>query len=237
MLCPTPCNLMNCSMLGFPVFHYLPEFAQTHDHWISDAIQPSHSLSPPSPPAINLSQHQGLFQWVSSPHLVAKLLELQHQVTRGSWVGDWLRGWQWLLSGLAPGQSKAAVSPRCWTSSNITSSLPHTPFPATLAGPLSSLLAAPWPTPNSQLRFKQAQQTPTVGQPGYQACHPAVLSGRRACLLVRTGQIWCPKEWNGKPLQYSCLKSLMNGMNRQKESCELNFTGGKIPRDSLSSSS
>ena len=53
---------MNCSMPGFPVLHYLPELAQTHVHWVGDAIQPSHPLSPPSPPAFNLSQHQGLFQ-------------------------------------------------------------------------------------------------------------------------------------------------------------------------------
>ena len=58
---------MDCSMPGFPVFHYLPDFAQTHVHWVSDAIQPSHPLLSPSP-AFNLSQHQGLFQWVSSSH-------------------------------------------------------------------------------------------------------------------------------------------------------------------------
>ena len=65
--CPTPCNHMDCSMLGFPVLHHLPEFAQTHVHWVGDAIQPSHSL-PPSPPALNFCQHQDLFQWVSSSH-------------------------------------------------------------------------------------------------------------------------------------------------------------------------
>ena len=56
-------NLMNCSTPGFPVLHYLLEFAQTHVHWFGDAIQSSHSLSPPSPPALNLSWHKGLFQW------------------------------------------------------------------------------------------------------------------------------------------------------------------------------
>ena len=59
---------MNCSMPGFPVLHYLLEFAQTHVHWVSNPIQPSHPLSPPSPHALNLSQHQSLFQWVSSLH-------------------------------------------------------------------------------------------------------------------------------------------------------------------------
>ena len=70
---------INCSMLGFPILHSLPEFAQTHVHWVSDAIQPSHPLSFPSPPALNLSHYQGLFQWVGSSHKVAKVLELQFQ--------------------------------------------------------------------------------------------------------------------------------------------------------------
>ena len=66
---------------GLPVHHQLPEFTQTHVHWVSDAIQSSHPLSSPSPLALNLSKHQGLFQWVSSSHQVAKGLEfqLQHQ--------------------------------------------------------------------------------------------------------------------------------------------------------------
>ena len=72
---------MKCSMPGFPVLHYLPEFAQTHVHWVSDAIQPSNPLSPPSPPAFNLAQHQHLFQWVSSLHQVAKILEFQLQIS------------------------------------------------------------------------------------------------------------------------------------------------------------
>ena len=72
---------MDCSMPGFPVHHQLAELAQTHVCWVSDASQPSHPLLSPSPPAFNLSQHQGLFQWVSSSHQVAKVLEfqLQHQ--------------------------------------------------------------------------------------------------------------------------------------------------------------
>ena len=73
----TLCDLMNGSMPGFYVLHYLLEFAQIHVHCVSDAIQPSHPLSTPSPPALNLFQHQSLFQWVSSSHQVAKVLELQ----------------------------------------------------------------------------------------------------------------------------------------------------------------
>ena len=70
---------MNRSMPGLPVHHQLPEFTQTHVHRVGDAIQPSHPLLSPSPPALNLSQHQGLFQLVSSSHQVAKVLELQLQ--------------------------------------------------------------------------------------------------------------------------------------------------------------
>ena len=69
---------MDCSMPGFPVLHLLPELAQTHVLFVSDAIQPSHPLLSPSPPAFNLSQHQDLFQWVSSSNQVAKILKPQH---------------------------------------------------------------------------------------------------------------------------------------------------------------
>ena len=65
---------MDCSTPGFPVLHYLPEFAQTHVHWVGDAIQPSHSLLPPSPPVFNLSQHQGLSQVVGSLYKMAEQL-------------------------------------------------------------------------------------------------------------------------------------------------------------------
>ena len=67
---------MDCSTPGLPVHHQLPDLTQTHVHWISDAIQPFPPLSSPSPPAFNLSQHEGLFHWVSSSHQVAKVLEL-----------------------------------------------------------------------------------------------------------------------------------------------------------------
>ena len=67
----------SASTPGLPVHHQLPEFTQTHVHWVSDAIQPSHPLSSPCPPAPNPSQHQGLFQWVNSLHEVPKVLEFQ----------------------------------------------------------------------------------------------------------------------------------------------------------------
>ena len=80
-LCPALCDPMDCSMPGLPVLHCLLEFAQIHVCWVGDAIQPSHTLSPPCPPALNLSQHQGPFQWVESLLQVAKVLEpqIQHQ--------------------------------------------------------------------------------------------------------------------------------------------------------------
>ena len=84
--CPTLCDPMNRSIPGLPVHHQLPEFTQTHVHRVSDAIQPSHPLSSPSSHAFNLSQHQGLFQWVSSLHQVARLLEFQLQHQSFQWI-------------------------------------------------------------------------------------------------------------------------------------------------------
>ena len=81
--CPTFCDPMDWD---FPVLHYLLEFAQTHVHWVDDAIQPSHPLLPCSTPALNLFQHQGLFQWVSSSHQMAKVLELQLQHQPYQWI-------------------------------------------------------------------------------------------------------------------------------------------------------
>ena len=83
---PTLCDPMDYSTPGLPVHHQLLEFTQTHVHWVSDAIQPSHPLLSPSPPAFNLSQHQGLFKWVSSSHQVAKELEFQLQHQSFQWL-------------------------------------------------------------------------------------------------------------------------------------------------------
>ena len=84
--CPTLCDSMNCSMPGLPVHHQLPAFTQTHVHWVSDAIQPFHPLSSPASPALNLSQHQSLFKWVSSSHQMAKALEFQLQHQSFQWI-------------------------------------------------------------------------------------------------------------------------------------------------------
>ena len=85
-LCLTFGDPMDCSSPDFPVLHQLPELAQTHVHCVNDAMQPSHPLSSPSPPALNLSQHQGLFQWISSSHQVAKVLEFQLQHQSFQWT-------------------------------------------------------------------------------------------------------------------------------------------------------
>ena len=85
-LCSTPRDPKNCSTPGFSVLHCLLEFAQIHVHWVGDAIQPSHPLSSPCPLALNLSHHQGLFQWVSSSLQVAKVSELQLQHLSFQWI-------------------------------------------------------------------------------------------------------------------------------------------------------
>ena len=98
LLCLILCDSTDCRMPGIPVHHQHPEFAQSHVHWVSDVIQPSHHLSCPSPPIFNLSQHQGLFRWVSSSHQVAKVLEFQLQHQSFQWTPrtdlhyDWLVG-------------------------------------------------------------------------------------------------------------------------------------------------
>ena len=117
-LCLTLCDPMDCSTPGLQVSHQLPELAQTHAHWVCDAIQPSHPLSSPSPPAYNLSLHQGLFKWVSFSHQVAKVLEfqLQHSPSNEysgliSFRIDWfdLRAVQGTLSSLLQHPSKASI--------------------------------------------------------------------------------------------------------------------------------
>ena len=93
----TLCDPMDCSTPGFPVHHQLPELTQTHVHWVGDATQPSNPLSVPSPPAFNLSQHQGVFQLVSSLHQVAKVLEFQLQHQPFQWIFRTDLIWNWLV--------------------------------------------------------------------------------------------------------------------------------------------
>ena len=131
----------DCSMPGFPVHHQISEFAQTHVHWVSDAIQPSHPLSLPSPPALDLSQHQGLFQCVGSSHQVAKILELQASASVLPMnIQDWFPlEWTGLFSLLFKGLSRVfsnttgqkhqffGAQPSLWPSSQICTRLPGKP--------------------------------------------------------------------------------------------------------------
>ena len=84
--CPTLCDATDCSTPRLPVHHQLLELTQTQVHWVGDAIKSSHPLSFPSPPALNLSQHQSFFKWVSSSHQVAKVLEFQLQHQSFQWT-------------------------------------------------------------------------------------------------------------------------------------------------------
>ena len=104
------CHPMDCSTSGFPILHHLPGLAQTHVHWVYDAIQPSHPLSSPSPPAFNLSQHQGFFQWVNSLHQVVKVLEFQLQHQSFQWIFrvDFL--WDWLVGSPCSPRDSSRVS-------------------------------------------------------------------------------------------------------------------------------
>ena len=92
--CLNLCNPMHCSTPSLPDIHYHPEFAQTHVHWVDDAIQQSHPLPPTSPPALSLTQHQSLFQWVGSSRQVAKVLGLQHQFFQWIFRFNFLQDWQ-----------------------------------------------------------------------------------------------------------------------------------------------
>ena len=99
-------NPVDYSTPGCPVLQYFLELAQIHIHSVSDAIQPPHPLSSPSPPAFSLSQHQGLFQWVGSSHQMAKVLELQLQHQSFQWIFrvDFL--WEWLVWSCNPRDSQ-----------------------------------------------------------------------------------------------------------------------------------
>ena len=131
-LCPILWDPMNTNVPGFTILHYLPEFAQTHVHRVSDAIQLSHPLSPPTPLALSSSQHQDLFQWVGSSRQVAKVLELQHQSFQWIFRVDFLQDWRaGLISLLSKGLSRVFFSttiqkhqffsawPSLWSNSHI----------------------------------------------------------------------------------------------------------------------
>ena len=141
-----------------PIHHQLPEFTQTRVHWVGDAIQPSYPLLSPSPPAFNLFQHQGLFQWVGSSHQVAKILELQLQHQSFQWIFSLFPlGLTGLISLQSKGLSRVFSSttvqkhqffgarPSLWSNSHISTSVGTKKFPLHQGVPDSPLPHIVWP--------------------------------------------------------------------------------------------
>ena len=137
--CPTLCGLMNCSTPGLPVYHQLPESTQAYVYWVCDAIQPSHPLSSPSPPGLNLYQHQGLFKWVSSLHQVAKYWSFsfnispsnEHPGHRVDWLD--LLAVQWTLKSLFQDHSSKASIIWCSAFLRVQFSHPYMTIGKTIA--------------------------------------------------------------------------------------------------------
>ena len=122
--CQNLCNPMNHSMPGLPVHHHLPESTQTHVPWVDDAIQPSHTMLSPSPPALNLSQHQGPFQWVNSLHQVAKVLEYQLQHQSVHETQNWSPlGWTGWISLQSKGSQESSPSTQIESTNSLASNL------------------------------------------------------------------------------------------------------------------
>ena len=119
--CPAFCDRMDYSTPGFPVIQQLPQLTQTQAHGVGDAIQPSHPLSSPSPPTFNLSQHQGLFQWVSSSHEVAKVLVSASASVLPMNIQDWfLLGWTGWITLLSKGLAPLPIKLKCLCSELCT---------------------------------------------------------------------------------------------------------------------
>ena len=114
---------MDHSTPGLPVHHQVPECTQSHNHWVGDAIQPSHPLLSPSPPAFNISQHQGHFQWVSSSHQMAKVWSFSFNISPPMNIHDWFSlGWTGWISLQSKGFS------RVFSNSSKASIFWHTAF-------------------------------------------------------------------------------------------------------------
>ena len=133
---------MDCNTPGFLVHHQLPDLAQTHVHRVGNAIQPSHPLSSPSPSTFSLSQHQGLFQWVSSLHQVAKVLEHQLQyrsfqrIFRTYFLQDWLVWSPW-----SPRDSQeSSPTPQFKSINSLALSFLYGPTPTSIRDPMQETL-------------------------------------------------------------------------------------------------
>ena len=232
---------MDCSMSSFPVRHQLPELAQTHVHQVGNAIQPTHPLSSPSPPALNLSQHQGLFQWVSSLHQVAKALELQHQsfqwIFRTDFLWDWLVGWISLLSkGPLRVFSSTTVQKHkfsnaqlsVWSNSHIHTWLLKKTVALTIQTFVSRVMSLLF---NMLSKFviaflprRKRLLISWLQPPSAVILEPQKIKSDTVSFVspsiyhevmgldAMTHKTWSTREGNGKPLQYSCLENPMNSM-------------------------
>ena len=157
--CPTFCNPMDCSMPGFPILHHLPEFLHTHVNRVDDTVQPSHPLLSPFPPTFSLSQHQGLFQWVSSLHQVTRVLEFQFQHQSFQWIfrDDFL--WDRLVgSPCSPRDSQeSSPTPQFKSINSLAFSLRHGPALTSIhdyqKNHSCELLSAKWCLFNTLSRF------------------------------------------------------------------------------------
>ena len=194
---------MDCSMPGFPVHHRLLYLAQIHGHQVDDAIQPSHPLLSPSPPAVNLSQHQGLIQWVSSSHLVAKVLSHScEQVKLLSHVQLFVT--PWTIAHQAP-PSMEFSKQEYWSG---------------LAFPPPGDLPNPGIKPGSPALRADALISELPGNPIWESYNPkwgflggsdgkeSACNARGQGLIPGSGRY--PGEWNSNPLQYSCPENFMD---------------------------
>ena len=164
---------MDCSMLGLPVHHHLPEFTQTHVHWVGAAILLSHPLSSPSPPAFNLSQHQGLFKRVSSSHQVAKVLELQLQHESFQWIFrvDFLKDWL-VWSCCSPRDSKEYSSAQFKNISSLVLYIVQGILQARILEWVAFPFHSPRDFPNPEIKLG----SPALQADSYQLSHQGALS-------------------------------------------------------------
>ena len=188
------CDPVDCSMPGIPVCHQPLEFTQTHVHWVGDAIQPSHPRSSSSPPTFNLSQHQGLFKWVSSLHQVAKVLEFHFNISPSneySGLISFTMDWFDLLA--VQGIVKSLLQHH----SSKTSVLQHSAF-------FIVQLSHPYTTTGKTIAL--TRRTFVGFSNGSDGKDPACQ--RRRCRFNSWRR--SPWEGNGNPLHYFCLGSPMD---------------------------
>ena len=204
--CPTLCDPMDCSMPGFPVHHQLPELAQTHVHRVRDAIQPSHPLSSPSPPAFNLSQCQGLLQGVSSSYQVVKYWSFFSISPSNEYSGLISFRMDWLDLLAVQGTLKSLLQHH----SSETSIFQHSAFfivqlpdPYMTTGKTIALIRWTFIGEVLSLLFDMLLGFPCSSGGKESACS----AGNRGSI---PGLGRSPGEGNGNPLHYPCLENLMD---------------------------